>query len=83
MVSYNRREHTTYHFVHIRPLKFFLAEQLNFYNIAINWQRKNRLGICWSVLIQKRLIAYDTVQVIVNQVLQCSIFRLIKQKQLL
>ena len=64
MVSYNRLEHNTHHFV------------------QINWQRKNPLGICLSILIQKLLIVYDTVQILLSQVLQFFIFHLIKQKQL-
>ena len=41
------------------------------------------LGICLSILIQRLLIVYDTVQILKSQVLQFSIFHLIKQKQLL
>ena len=62
----------------------FLRKQLNlvkFLKHCYQLATKEHLGICLSILIQKLRIDYDTVQILLSQVLQCSTFHLIKQKQ--
>ena len=63
----------------------FLGKQLNlvkFLKHCYQFATKEPFGICLLILIQK-LIVYDTVQILLSQFLQFSIFHLIKQKQLL
>ena len=66
-----------------QQIAFFgiLLNIIKLQNNAINWQLKNRLGICLSILIQKLPFDYDPSRFLLSQDLQCSLFYLIKQKQ--
>ena len=90
MVSLNTLEHNTHHFVQISP-RYSTSRTFRqavkpcsiFKTLLSIGNEKTVGGICLSILIQKPLIVYDTVQILLSQVLQCSIFHLIKQKQTL
>ena len=64
----------------------FLGKQLNlvkFLKHCYQFAAKKLFGICLLILIQKLLIVYNTVQILLSQFPKFSIFHLIKQKQLL